>query len=309
MIASRRLVSNLAAACLACRWLGSPPPSVAWCGEPYPPYAYTLPWFEFNAGTPSLPISMRVVGDNRPEATKHLSPLLVLPSPSLSYEYLETLEALAVSERRIAFATLSAGGEGLDALGLQAAAAVARLEARRVHVLGHGLGAAVALSLYRQQPDRLASLVLASPLAALADATPAARPELARRASPLLSTLAAPQGRPCVTAERERANANSAIALPATPPRLSASGGDGLLAEVRCPVLVTRGAADVSSEETASQILKSVPGARVLCFQDSASLPHIEEKKRYNEELLAFLDEVDGVRTRRASINDAQFPK
>eukprot|EP00966_Prymnesium_polylepis_P044342 1027676-Prymnesium_polylepis.1 len=94
----RRATARLAAAAVAARWLAASP-AVAWCGEPYPPFAYTLPWFEFDAGAPPEgQVLMRVVGDNRPEAAKKLSPLLVLPSPALSFEYLETLEALTISE-------------------------------------------------------------------------------------------------------------------------------------------------------------------------------------------------------------------
>ena len=75
-----------------------------------------------------------------------------------------------------------------------------------------------------------------------------------------------------------------------------------------CPTLVTRGGSDVSSDATASRILKRVPGARLATFPSSACLPHVEEKDSYLETLLAFLDGVDGVTTRRAVINDAQFP-
>ena len=263
---------------------------------------------------------MRIVGDNRPETARKLSPLLVLPSPTLSYEYLETLEALTISERRVAFAALTAPGvtaapdaDFYGLLAVQAATAISRLEAPRVHVLGHGLGAAVALALYRAQPQRVASLVLASPLASLDDAAAASREDLASSLRPLLG-LSSPaiKGRACVSAELGRLQASRGSrlqeALAGTLPSLSAASGDGLLAQVACPLLVTRGATDVSSDATAQRILKRVDGARLATFADAGPLPHVEAKARYNEEVLGFLDEADGVRTRRAAINDAQFP-
>ena len=103
--------SRAAALRLATAALVSVPkhPAIAWCGKPYPPYAYQLPWFEFQAG--STPV--RIIGDNRPESARKLSPVLVLPSPGLSYEYMENLEAFTVSERRVAFAALSAAEKDL----------------------------------------------------------------------------------------------------------------------------------------------------------------------------------------------------
>ena len=319
MVAIRRgSATRLAAAALASRWLGTSP-AAAWCGDPYPPYAYTLPWFEFDAGSKELPVAMRIVGDNRPEAKRALSPLLVLPSPTLSYEYLETLEALTISERRVAFATLTlpSSEDEADFYGLlakQAATAIARLEVPRAHVLGHGLGAAVALALYRAQPQRVASLVLASPLGSLEDAATASRDDLAASARPLLGLSSAMKGRTCVSAEVGRLQKGASRAsrlqeaLAGTLPSLSKASGDGLLSQVACPLLVTRGADDVSSDATAQRVLQQVDGARLATFADAASLPHIEAKAKYNEALLAFFDEVDGVRTRRAAINDAQFP-
>ena len=162
---SRRSLCHLAAVAIASRSV----PAHSWCGEPFPPYAYTLPWFEFEALSEggATPISMRIVGDFGQERSKKLAPLLIIPSPTLSYEYLETLEALTVSQRRVAFATMpmptSAAELSLSRLTEQAATALSKLEAPAAHVLGHGFGATVALALYRSNPERVRSLVLASP--------------------------------------------------------------------------------------------------------------------------------------------------
>ena len=116
------------------------------CGDPFPPYAYSLPWFEFDAGPGKLPL--RVVGDLKAERDQKMRPLLVLPSPGLSYEYLENLEALTISQRRVAFADLRSAGAP-DALVARILDAVAALESPGgVHLLGYGYGAALALRVY-----------------------------------------------------------------------------------------------------------------------------------------------------------------
>ena len=91
-------------------------PAQAWCGETFPPYAYSLPWFEFSAKGGAGPM-MRVVGDLGMERKKQLRPLLVFPSPGMSYEPLENLEALCVSERRVAFAEMSDSVATIEELG------------------------------------------------------------------------------------------------------------------------------------------------------------------------------------------------
>ena len=116
------------------------------CGDPFPPYAYSLPWFEFDAGPGKLPL--RVVGDLKAERDQKMRPLLVLPSPGLSYEHLENLEALTISQRRVAFADLRSAGAP-DALVARILDAVAALESPGgVHLLGYGYGAALALRVY-----------------------------------------------------------------------------------------------------------------------------------------------------------------
>ena len=154
-----------------------PRSGLAWCGDPFPPYAYSLPWFEFDVA--KLPV--RVVGDRKAELDNKMRPLLVLPSVGLSYEYLENLEALTISQRRIAFADLSsAAAPSLGTLVAQVGEAVAALEAPfGVHVLAHGYSAALALALAQRGGKGVASLILASPLGSLDDAAPAAREALA----------------------------------------------------------------------------------------------------------------------------------
>lgn len=298
MLVLPRRAAVAAALIAAAQWRE---PARAWCGDAYPPYAYSLPWFEF----PVAGGTMRVVGDNRAEAKKKLSPLLVLPSPALTYEPLENLEALTISERRVAFATLDGAAGSVEELGQQAAAALAKLEAPRCHVLGHGLGAAAALALHAADPARVASLVLASPFSSLDDVEPAQRAAVGESPLPLLATTAA-KGRACVDAElgalRPARLSQLAVqralrdgALPAMEDLLRSASAAG------APVLVTRGGrADPSSEETARRVLQRVPTARLATFAQSGPLACVDDKAAYLETLLGWLDEVDGTTSRRA---------
>ena len=269
----------------------------AWCGAPYPPYAYSLPWFQFGADGADV----RVVGDFGQEKAKGLSPLLCIPSPGLTYEYLETLEALTISERRVAFVTLRSPTSA-EAIGRQATAALLSLEAPRVHVLGHGTGAAAALLLQALEPTRVKSLILASPLATIESAIPAAREALEVSLLPLLQTAVTTTARSCVEAELARARIPAAAAvlrdrgLPPFEELLRALATSA----PPPPLLLTRGSGDVSSEATALAILQAIAGARLASFVGSGAMAHVDQRAEYNERLLTFLDLVDGKTTRRA---------
>ena len=302
---SRRIVTS---AMLAASTMLPPSPASGWCGAPFPPYAYSLPWFEF----PADGAAVRVVGDAGKEKSKKLSPLLVLPPPGLTYEYLETLEALTISERRVAFAALPASAARSTAgLARAATAALTALESPKVHVLGHGLGAAAALALYAERPDAVASLTLASPYAALSDVDASVRDTFAESVSPLLRTRSDVQARACVDAEllnlkRRPATQAAAVQAPlrdGTLPPLSTADSALLRTPVSVPVLLTRGRrGDVSSEATAGCLAErlALPAARILVFEQSASLAHVDERAAYAEALLDFLDASDGASTRRA---------
>lgn len=311
------------------------PPALAWCGAPFPPYAYSLPWYEFPVGEGNA-AAMRVVGDAVVEKQKRLNPLLVLAPPGLTYEYLEPLEALTISERRVAFAAFfPSKTRTLDEVAAAAAAAAEKLEAKKVHVLAHGTAAAAALALQARQPTLVASLILASPLSSLEDADASQRAALSNSPAPLLRSSAAdadgkPVARACVDAELSGLQSRPATAtaqafgtlalrdrlLPPLSSTLAGvpadvadgtpaaqSGARDLLSSAAAshvPMLVTRGSNDVSSEQTAARLLERVPGARLQSFAGSASLAHVDQRASYNAAVLEFLDEVDGVSTRRA---------
>lgn len=273
-------------------------PAAAWCGDPFPPYAYSLPWFEFETRS-KLPL--RVVGDRRQEVERRLRPLLVVPSVGFGYEYLENLEALTISQRRVAFVDLSgaAGAASLETLATQVVEALAALETPfGVHVLGHGLGAAVALracsSGGNAEGARVASLILSSPLASVDDAEPAARDELARSPTPLLR---AASKKACVETELLRATG--------APPSLLVGGTriSALLeaAQPGVPMLVARGAPDVSAEATAEALERAAPRGLLSRREfGGGPLPAVDDRAAFAEAVLAFMDGVDGTVSRRA---------
>ena len=305
---------------------GRPLPAPAWCGAAFPPYAYSLPWFEFSAEkiTP-----VRVVGDKGVETARKLSPLLVLPPPGLTYEFLETLEAITISERRVAFAVLKPAAN-LATLVDEARAAVASLESPQVHIFAHGTAAPVALALQASIPDQVASIILGSPMSNPADASlPLARDAFATgRPTALLVGGASKAPRVCVDNEiaslkaRPVADVTDVLlrdgAVPAFSDPIAAGGGGGgdddaaaapsppprdLLSSVRArqtPLLLTRGTLDISSEAASTSIVRQVPGAQLITFDGSASLAHVDDRARYNTLLLDWMDGIDGSRSRRA---------
>ena len=187
--ATRRL--TLQRACLAAAAVLSPQlPASAWCGEKYPSWAYFLKWDEtsvpFEWDGQKGEVYCRVVGDKRRESNTGVPPVLLVGNPGMGYDYLENLEALTVSDRRvieIAFAgtrgDVPASMRSVGACAAQLEAVCRKLQLPAVHVLAHGLGAAPALKLLGggQTPRvPLRSLTLVSPYGTLEDLRLAARP-------------------------------------------------------------------------------------------------------------------------------------
>ena len=198
---SRRLA--LQRACLAAAAVLSPHlPASAWCGEKYPSWAYFLKWDEtsvpFEWDGQKGEVYCRVVGDKQRESKTGVPPVLLVGNPGLGHDYLENLEALTVSDRRVievAFAgtrgDVPASMRSVGACAAQLEAVCRKLQLPAVHVLAHGLGAAPALKLLGdgQALPRvpLRSLTLVSPYGTNEDLRPAARPPEGT-ASFLLST-------------------------------------------------------------------------------------------------------------------------
>src|SRR5262245_47442263 len=64
---------------------------------------------------------------------------------------------------------------------------------------------------------------------------------------------------------------------------------------VRCPALVLGGRhAWICPVPQAAEIQRSVPGARLVIFEQSGHSPHVEERERFAEEVTRFLAEAPG---------------
>jgi len=274
----------------------------AWCGDPYPPFAYSLPWFEFD----SSGCAVRVVGDLTSESGKGLRPLVALPTPGLSYDYLENLEALTVSQRRVAFIAVPPAAS-LPAATRAAVDAIGSLDAKRgVHLLAHGLAAPVALAAAAAAPPgAVASLLLSSPLSQPGDAEPASARAIAASTAPLLATASASSSTVCVGASLARpaaAELHRAFAANELPPL------PALVRALRSPppplLLAHGGASDVSSAAAVDALAAAAEGrAEVSLFARSGPLPMVDEKAAYAEAVLRFLDSVDGATTRRVVVS------
>lgn len=117
----------------------------------------------------------RVVGDVTRETSTGVPPVLVAGTPGIGYEYLENLEALTISDRRVIEVTFSATAP-IETCGLQLAAVCNQLKVPTVHVVAHGLGAPAALSVAAEGSGLgVRSLSLVSPYGALSDLREAAR--------------------------------------------------------------------------------------------------------------------------------------
>jgi len=175
----------------------------AFCGDAYnPEWVFRL---SFNEGEVPLTTSsgdkvgmfVRVVGDDRKQKASKVRPLLVIPGgPGLPHDYLETIEAVAKTDRQVlefdplgtgqsafpganARSSSSENGDSaartsrlVAAVANPAAVAEQATAAANVafgkgvchHILGHGTGAAAALLYAASNPDAVASLTLASPI-------------------------------------------------------------------------------------------------------------------------------------------------
>lgn len=169
-----------------------------------------------------------------------------------------------------------------------------RLELKRIHLIGHSMGAAVALAICEEQPDRIASLSLIAPLAFgslvnqryISDFTSAQRsrdlqrclalvfadPRAVRRE--MVEAVARYKRVDGVTDALEKIAASSL--RNAAPRGISASVGTLI-----DRLLVLRGAHDNIVSPGA------VPeGARLVVLEHSGHMPHMEEPGQVNELLL-----------------------
>jgi len=72
----------------------------------------------------------------------------------------------------------------------------------------------------------------------------------------------------------------------------------GRLKEIELPVLFTCGRHDEATPESVGWYSSLLPGSRLVVFEESSHMSHLEERERYNDVIREFLREVEGERAR-----------
>ncbi len=195
-------------------------------------------------------------------------------------------------------APVATQGHVEDLLGLLDACAIGR-----AHLAGLSLGANIALATAAFHPDRVRSVVLASPgLPGYPWTTPRPPDEAAAVARSagieaakewwvghevFRSAVRYPAARAHLAAMVGRWPACQWAGGPATPPLPSLAG---CLTGLRVPVLVMNGALDVPGyREIASVLHREIPGARRQEYPDAGHLLNLERPARFNDDVLSFL--------------------
>lgn len=198
------------------------------------------------------------------------------------------------------------------------------LDLPAVHLLGHSWGAVVAYEYAAEYPERVVSLTYASPALNI--------PRWIADAHQLRAQLSAEHQEALRLAEHDGTlgeHYQSAVneyyrqfvnRLDPLPPEVQAAN-DGFgaasyrflwglcepvvngtlreydatpgLAAVGRPVWFTCGRFDEATPETCAELSRSVPGSRMTVFEQSAHLPHLAERQRYQDELRRFLAMVE----------------
>jgi len=302
-------------------------PSLAWCGERAPEWALWLQWNE----NPSLKFTYkgatgtvfyRIIGDQAREKGSAVPPVLVVGNPGIGYDYMETLEALTISDRRVVevnFAGTRPGNTSAalvtpDACAEQLRVVCQELKLPTVHVVAHGLGALPALRFASksfadaENGIQVRSLTLVSPYGSAVDLRPSALDslssikgisELPAKLLPVENTKAAST---CIVeASRASGGALLGTALTGTPGEDSLRGGLlnerlDLCADSLPVLLATGGARDIVNTDTWVSLPPNVIRAS---FPAAGHLPFLEQREEFIQTLLSFFDKADGKKTNR----------
>lgn len=189
----------------------------------------------------------------------------------------------------------------IEELASSVACGIDHLEFDRIHLVGHSLGAAVALALWERRPERVASVSLLAPFAFgshanqpyISDFTSAQRSRDVQRCLALLFAEPKAIRRDMVEAVAKYKRLDGVTDALA---RIAASvlrepapvGISPVLKTLMSRVLVIRGVHDniVSAGEVPS-------GVKLQAMTHSGHMPHMEEPERVNELLLRHLAEAD----------------
>jgi L-proline amide hydrolase len=275
----------------------------------------------------------RIVG----ESSEGRHPLVALHGgPGSTHNYFAPLERLADGGRAVVlYDQIGCGNSDrprdidwsvqvfLDEL----AALRDQLELERIHLLGTSWGGQLALEHALGGYGGLASLVLSSTLASIAEwvvearrlraALPAAVVEVLDRHE-AAETFDDPEYREALTVFDDRHLHRGARGAPELA-RMYAERGPEVyramvgpnewtvtgklkdwdvrdrLGEITVPALVVRGAYDICTDRIARTLLDGLPNARYVVFEESSHMPALEESERYLEVVGEFLREADGV--------------
>ncbi|KWK58478.1 hypothetical protein WM15_01895 [Burkholderia ubonensis] len=262
-------------------------------------------------------------------------PLVLLHGgPGCPHDYLEPFEALADARPVLFYDQLGCGASDrpddpalwqLERFVLELEAVIDTLGPGPVHLLGHSWGTMLALDYALAHPERVASLVLASPCLSMTRV----RADMARLKAALPAPVLAVLER-CEANGTTRSGAYDAAALvfyrrhlcrlaewPQAlvraetqwgwdvyrtmwgPAEFTPTGNLGgyeretQLASLRCPVLYTCGRHDEITPDSTAQYHRLTPGSECVVFEQSAHLPHLEEPARYLATVRDFLSRVE----------------
>lgn len=301
-------------------------------------------------GTVEVPggtVWYRLVGPNEhseDSGAKAALPLvLVHGGPGFPHPYLKPLEALATNRAVLLYDQLGCGRSSrpnqewcwsVPRYVAELEALVQHVGFERFHLLGHSWGAVVAYEYGAEYPDRLGSLIYASPALNI----PQWRADAQRLRQSLSEEQCAALARgeaqgTTLDAEYQRAleeyyrqfiyrlnplpeeiNASAAgfgeaayfqmwgpneALVSGTLREYDASPGLGALCK---PTLFTCGRFDEATPEACRALADNVPGAELSVFEQSAHLPHLSERELYVQVVRGFLERAEretGVGTRQ----------
>lgn len=236
------------------------------------------------------------------------------------------VEPLTVSYRVVVYDMLGHGDSALptdaptvDEYALQLKVLLDAMRIERAHVVGHSMGALVALEFALSHPHRTSSVVA---LNAVYDRTPAQREAVMTRAATLGdpsldtgvdATLSRWFGDPVPGHLTQAAQAVRGLLLSVDPIgyartyRLFACSDDvhvGRLASLAVPALFLTGECDPNSSPAMSHAMAAAtPFGRAEIIENERHMMNVTDPKRVNERLLAFLDEASAEEASHASIN------
>ena len=246
-------------------------------------------------------------------------PVVLVPGGAMTHRVWDhQVAALLPAYRTLAVDLRGSGGSdkppagySVDLLVADLAALIGSLQLERPVVVGHGLGAHVALRLAAAEPDLVRGLALsaAAPwFVGERDGGAGGFPDelwkrmrggaLRNRAQADLDLVDTDlfHGEPGEAMRLWLFGMAAEWPLPVfaqLAPTLAGLDHRAALPSIELPVLLLHGRHDRKTRyDGAEYLLRHLPNARLVTLEQSAHCPHLEEPEAFNEALLSFLDEV-----------------